>query len=134
MHYTGDMIAQRFEEAYETQIAMVSHGVWPAKFRSAMPEPINDFNLSYGALKYRERVSDYADRPPRPTREQISRLDEVLGWQTLISEQDRHILWARAAGIRWRAICKRFRISRSTANRRWLGALIDLAEAVNKIY
>lgn len=93
----------------------------PAGYRSNMPEPVHDPAEAYGWDGERPR-------PAKPTPEEISRLDEVLAWTAWLAPYERVVVWARAQGIPWRAICRRLNCSRPTAtriHRRALEAIIQ---------
>lgn len=74
--------------------------------------------------------------PPRlkrlpPSSDAISRMDEALGWLCWLEAEDAKLVWARVSGSRWKAICWRFGISRTTAHRRWEYALSLMAWRLN---
>src|SRR5688500_17942915 len=48
----------------------------------------------------------------------IARLRQVQSWMSLISPEERDVLWDRAKKQRWKQICWHLGISRPTANRR----------------
>lgn len=68
------------------------------------------------------RESPALRRPP-PLSAAITRMEEALAWLRWLEPEDAKLVWARAEGTPWKAICWRFGIARATANRRWDYAL-----------
>ncbi len=58
-------------------------------------------------------------RLPPPSAAAISRMEAALPWLTWLEPDDARLLWARAEGAPWKAICWRFGVGRATAHRRW---------------
>ena len=62
---------------------------------------------------------------------------EAYGWEnataprTLKNPNDMRIVWLRAEGVRWKPICWRIGISRTTAWQRWAAAMITIANRHN---
>lgn len=54
-----------------------------------------------------------------PSSDAISRMEETLGWLRWLEGDDAKLVWARAEGAQWKAICWRFGIALATAHRRW---------------
>jgi len=69
-------------------------------------------------------------RPPPPPAA-ISRMEEALGWLKFLTPEDARLVWVRAEGAPWKAICWRFGIARATANRRWQYGLSVIALRLN---
>ena len=57
----------------------------------------------------------------------IANLRQVQTWMSLISPEERDVLWARAKKQRWKQICWQQGISRPTAHRRRERALMLIA-------
>ena len=77
-------------------------------------------------------VVEFADRvgqePPRlrlppPAPDAISRMEETLSWLTWLDPVDAKIVWLRATGERWKAICWKVGLVRSAAHQHWQYAL-----------
>lgn len=62
-------------------------------------------------------------RRPPPLPAAITRMEEALAWLRWLEPDDAKLVWARAEGTPWKALCWRFGMSRATANRRWDYAL-----------
>jgi hypothetical protein len=58
-------------------------------------------------------------RLPPPTAAAITRMEEALAWLRWLEVENVKLVWMRAERAPWKAICWRFGIARTTANRRW---------------
>lgn len=84
-------------------------------------------------------VHDFADKvgqEPRPMRvlpspAAISRMEETLSWTVGLDPIDGKIVWMRAHGERWKAICWSVGMQRSAAHEHWLYALCVIAWRLN---
>jgi hypothetical protein len=84
-------------------------------------------------------VHDFADKvgqEPRPMRvlpspAAISRMEETLSWTVGLDPTDGKIVWMRAHGERWKAICWSVGMQRSAAHEHWLYALCVIAFRLN---
>ena len=84
-------------------------------------------------------VHDFADKvgqEPRPMRvlpspAAISRMEETLSWTVGLDPIDGKIVWMRAHGERWKAICWAVGMQRSAAHEHWLYALCVIAFRLN---
>ena len=70
-------------------------------------------------------------RRPLPSPSAISRMEETITWSRLLKPEDAKLVWARAEGVPWKAICWRFGIARATAHRRWQYGLSVIAWQLN---
>lgn len=66
-------------------------------------------------------------RRPLPSAAAITSMEETLTWVRFLEPIDGKLLWARAEGAPWKAICWRFGVTRSTAHRRWQYGLSVIA-------
>lgn len=75
------------------------------------------------------------ERPMRviPSAAAISRMEECFDWLLLLNPEDARIVWLRAEGARWRQVCIRAGVVRSTAWRRWVAALLTIAKKLEKL-
>lgn len=80
------------------------------------PSIANEFSDRVGQEPTRMR------RPP-PSPDAITRAEATLLWLRWLEVEDARLVWMRAGRARWREICQRFGIARSTANRRYDYAL-----------
>jgi hypothetical protein len=69
-------------------------------------------------------------RPP-PSPRAIDRMEAVLPWLAWLEPEVGKLVWARAEGTPWKAICWRFGIARATAHRRWEYGLSVIAWRLN---
>lgn len=87
-----------------------------------------------------EVVHEFADlvgqEPPRlhrpcPAPDAITRMEETLGWTVGLDPVDAKIVWLRASGERWKAICWKVGLARAAAHEHWLYALCVIAWKLN---
>ena len=62
-------------------------------------------------------------RRPAPARDAIDRMEQALPWLRWLEAEDAKLVWARVEGTRWKEVCWRFGITRTTAHRRYAYAL-----------
>ncbi len=67
-----------------------------------------------------------------PPADAITRMDETLCWLRWLEPDDAKLVWMRAEGRPWKAVCWRFGLARSTANRRYAYALNLIAWRLRK--
>jgi len=72
------------------------------------------------------RDTEPTQRPP-PSPDSISRMERTLEWLRWLEPEDAKLVWMRAEGKPWKAICWRFGMARATANRHWEYALSLIA-------
>jgi hypothetical protein len=70
-------------------------------------------------------------RRPAPAPDAISRMEETLQWLRWLEPIDAKIVWQRANGERWKAICYQVGLARAAANEHWLYALCRIAWRLN---
>jgi hypothetical protein len=79
---------------------------------------------------------DLVGQEPRPMRilsspAAISRMEETLTWTVGFDPVDGKIIWLRASGERWKAICCKVGLQRTAAHEHWLYALCVIAFRLN---
>ena len=116
--WTPERVEERLTEAADVLRRLPEEKV--QGFFNVWPEVVRDFADMVGALPQPMR------RPP-PSASAISRMEETLTWMRFLAPEDGKLLWARAEGARWKAICWRFGVSRATAHRRWQYGLSVIA-------
>jgi len=127
----ADVVVYRLEEAGSTLLALPGTG-WNTRLRTSALEIVRTALENYG---WAERQI----RPPVPSAQRISRMDEALGWIALIP-QDRYVL-RRIVGARslvspvterhlypWRRLAAALGADHK-AVQRWHGQGIDLIVA-----
>ncbi len=117
-HWTPEIVAERLEEAADTLRRLP-----PVRVRghaSSWPEVVRDVREAYGWDEARPRLG-----PPSPAA--IDAMDEALRWLAWLEPDEARLVWLRAEGVRWKLICYRFGVGRSTAWRRWVCALVKIA-------
>ena len=110
-------IEERFEEAARTL------------HRLPDDKPCGHFNTWPAIVRTIWEVMAMEPRPMKvwATPESISRMEECFDWMLWLDADDARIVWMRAEKASFRAISRRFGLSRMTAWRRWAGALILIA-------
>jgi len=68
---------------------------------------------------------------PPPSPRAISRMEETLGWLVWLEPTDAKIVWLRATGERWKAVCWKVGLVRSAAHQHWLYALCVIVLRLN---
>jgi Domain of unknown function (DUF6362) len=124
-HWTVEDLRQRLSEAawVMRRMPMPRHGK-PAGLRSPWPEIVQEWTAYGWSLAHAPRI------PPTP--EEITRLDEVLGWLCWdLTPDQRMVLWARANRWTWTRICDLDEVSRAGHGRteRWLRQIRGDGEA-----
>ena len=61
----------------------------------------------------------------------IQRIEDCIGWLAYLDPEDARIVWQRAEGVRWRQVCIRAGVVRSTAWRRWAASLLTISKHLN---
>ncbi len=119
--WTIEQVAERFREAAQTAHRLPPVRVqgyfntWPAILR----QPWETFSGDNACYRF----------PPDPAA--IDRMEETMRWVLWLGEEERHLVWMRAEGWRWRNICRRFGCDRTTAWRRWQRALTVVVGHLN---
>ena len=123
MVISASEVEDRFEEAALT-LRRLPGGAGPRGYGSSWPEVLREQRHAYGYHETRLRVV--------PTAREIARMEEVFDWLKLIDDPvDRRIVWMRAEGHRWRAVCREAGLSRSAAWRRWGAALVTVSKRLS---
>ena len=120
--WTPDEVEARLKEAADVLDRLPDRNV--QGYFNLWPEIVHDFADRVGQKPEPMR------RPPPPAAA-ISRMEEALAWIRLLALEDGKLVWARAEGTPWKAICWRFGIARSTADRRWRYGLGVIAIRLN---
>ncbi|MTH62149.1 DUF6362 family protein [Paracoccus litorisediminis] len=124
MTLTSALIWERMEAAALTLRRLPNpSGSGARGYGSSWPTVVREAKDAYGYHATRLRVV------PSPT--DIQNMDEALGWLSLISDPlDRRIVWMRAEGHRWRAVCHRVGLVRQTAHRRAIAAVLTIERSL----
>ena len=107
----ADVLKRRPEERVQGYFS-----VWPEVVRSA-----------YDAFGWHDPVL----KRPWPSPASIDRMEETLTWMRFLAPEDARLVWTRAEGAPWKAVCWRFGIARATAHRRWRYGLSVIALRLN---
>ncbi len=117
--YTAVELADRFEE-----MADVLNRLEPVIRRqkvSFWPEFPSDPNQAYG-------YGEYTLSRPKPSGEQIDRMDQCLYWLLRLNKQQKELIWARASKFSWRKIAAMRGCNKDTAKMKWTVILFELIE------
>ena len=120
--WTLEEVETRLEDA-----AQVIHRLPPVSvpgYFNSWPSIMNEFSDLVGQKGQPMRL-------PPPSTAAITRMEETLGWLRWLEGEDAKLVWARADGKPWKAICWRFGIARATAHRRWQYGLSVIAWRLN---
>ncbi|KZK84940.1 hypothetical protein PsAD13_01474 [Pseudovibrio sp. Ad13] len=91
----------------------------PRRDGNTWPQVIHDVHEAYGYNKTQIRAV--------PSAKDIQLMEEAIDWLRYIPQpDDRKILWMRAEGFRWRPICIQVGLTRSTAHRRAVAAVLTI--------
>ena len=123
--WTATMVGGRLAEAADTLRRLPSAKV--QGYVSAWPQVVRDFWEGFGWNEVEVRLG-----PPSPGA--IDRMDETLCWLRWLERDEIRLVWLRAEGVRWKLICMRFGVGRTTAWYRWQGALSKIAARLNGAY
>ena len=123
MALTPREIEDRFEEAAFT-LRRLPEKDRPRGYASCWPPVVRDAaEVHAGAAEAPMRVI--------PSAAAITRMEECFDWLLMLDPEDARIVWLRAEGVRWRQVCIRAGVVRSTAWRRWAAALLTIAKRLN---
>lgn len=105
------------ERAADTlrRLPMPSHAR-PANVQSSWPSGPLEPSEGYAASEASRSIQ-------RPTARSISELDRVLPWLSSLDTADRRLVWARASGLSWPRLARRFGITVGQVRYRWNGAI-----------
>ncbi len=120
MTLTPREIEDRFEEAAYT-LRHLPERNRPRGYASSWPPFVRDAMQAYG----------YTPEAPMrivPSAAAISRMEECFDWLLILDPEDARIVWLRAEGVRWRQVCYRAGVVRTTAWRRWAASLLTIAK------
>ncbi|MBL9054994.1 MAG: hypothetical protein JNJ84_01825 [Rhodobacteraceae bacterium] len=118
-------IEDRLEEAAHT-LRNLPEKDRPRGYGNSWPPVVHDARHAYGYTP---------ERPMRviPSAAAISRMEECFDWLLMLNPEDARIVWLRAEGARWRQVCIRAGVVRSTAWRRWVAALLTISKKLEKL-
>nr|BDD46857.1 hypothetical protein 21 [bacterium] len=120
--WTVKDVADRFEEA-----VMTLRRLPPVKVRgyfNAWPQVIHDV---YELLQ--QEPDDFRLGSPSPSA--ITRMEETFDWIMWVSIEERKLIWLRAERVPWKLICRQLGVSRNTAWRHWVAALLKITHKLS---
>lgn len=108
--WTTALVEERLAEAVDVLKRLPEEKV--QGYFSSWPEIVRSFHEAFG-------WHDPVMKRPWPSPASIDRMEVTLTWMQFLAPEDAKLVWARAEKKRWKEICWRFGVTRSTANRRW---------------
>jgi hypothetical protein len=121
-NWTVTDIADRFEEAAQTLKRLPPVRV--QGYSSTWPEIVRTVMEQLQADRLPMRLG-----PPLP--DAISRMEETINWVFWLEEDERRLVWLRAARVPWRPICWQLGCGRTKAWQMWTIALLKIATRLN---
>jgi hypothetical protein len=81
------------------------------------------------SYEFSDLIGQEMPRPKRPwpAPDAISRMEETLTWTIGLDQVDAKIVWLRASGVRWKAVCGTVGLARAACHEHWLYALCVIA-------
>lgn len=119
--WTADDVADHFEEAFRT-------------LRKLPPVRVQGyFNAWPQIVRSEKEILAMEPQPMRiwPSTAAITRLEQTFDWVLWIGEDERRLIWSRAARRPWKEISGELGVDRTTAWRRWQMALAKIADRLN---
>ncbi len=121
-NWTVTDIADRFEEAAQTLKRLPPVRV--QGYSSTWPEIVRTVMEQLQADRLPMRLG-----PPLP--DAISRMEETINWVFWLEEDERRLVWLRAARVPWRPICWQLGCGRTKAWQMWTIALLKVTTRLN---
>ncbi|MBF0341098.1 MAG: hypothetical protein HQL95_09090 [Magnetococcales bacterium] len=124
--WTPKMVAERLEEAARTLRVLRVTGLKPLGYGSTWPDVVHDPNEAFGWNATEIRLG-----PPTP--ESITRMDEALNWLRWLEPDQMRLVWLHAEGVPRKVITNNLGVSRVTAWRLWMSALMIITSRLGRI-
>lgn len=122
IHWTPSLV-----EAYITEAADVLSRLPEPRVRgfvTSWPPIVREFCEAYG-------WQDAVLRRPPPPAAAIDRMDMALQWLAWLDQRDSRIVWLRACGKPWKAVCWEVGLARAAAHQHWMFALCVISWRLN---
>ena len=119
--WTADDVADHFEEAFRT-------------LRKLPPVRVQGYFNAWPQIVRSEKEILAMEPQPMlvwPSTSAITRLEQTFDWVLWIGEDERRLIWWRAARRPWKEISSELGVDRTTAWRRWQMALAKIADRLN---
>lgn len=121
--WTGKDVADQFEEAIKTLRRLPRPAM--KGYRTLWPP------IVYTAWEIMAQEKLPLRLGP-PSAIAIDRMEQTFNWIAWLEVEERQIVWMRAANLPWRAVCRQFGVSRTTAWERWTMAMLKIAHRLNR--
>ena len=122
--FTTESVEERFEEAARTLKRLSIPRLKPQGYFNGWPDII----YTTWELEMQDKLPLRLGPPPA---DQISRMEEALGWLWWLEPDERNLVWMRAGGVRWKVICYRIGYSRETMRTKHKIALTRISARLN---
>jgi len=119
--WTPSLVEERLVEAADVLRRLPEPRI--QGYFNTWPEICRTFDDKVGLEPGRMRVA--------PSPEAISRMEETLTWTFGLDDLDGRIVWLRAMGERWKAVCWTVGLRRTAVHERWLYALCIISLQLN---
>ena len=119
--WTAEDVADHFEEAFRT-------------LRKLPPVKVQGYVTAWPQIvRSQKEILAMEPEPMRvwPSAGAISRLEQTFDWVLWLCEDERHLIWWRAARRPWKEITYELGVDRSTAWRQHKLALTKIASRLN---
>lgn len=122
MKWTPLLVEERMEEAADVLARLPDRKVqghfcnWPPILR--------EYWESFG-------WQEASMRRPQPSAAAIDRMDETMTWLAWVDPVDAKVIWLRASGHRWKAVCWKTGLARTAANQHWMYGLYVIVWRLN---
>lgn len=124
-NWTATDVAKRFEEAVRT-------------LRRLPPVRVQGYVNLWPPIFYTARELWEMDKTPirlgPPSAAAITRMEKTLPWICWVDVEERHLIWLRAHGVRWKKIGVRLGLHPKTAWRHWVIALLKIAGELDRTH
>lgn len=122
--WTPKMVADQIEESATTMRRLVVAGLRPREYGNSWPTVVHDAMEAYGWNEVLVRLGP-------PPAEAITRMDRVLSWLSWLDVDQVRLVWLHAERVPRKVITASLGISRATAWRFWMAALMIIVNRLN---
>ena len=122
--WTKRTVASRLEEAASTLRNLRVPGMRPLEYGNNWPDIIHDMMDAYG-------WHEAEFKPPTPTAESITRMDEALGWLRWLEPVQVRLVWLYAERVPRKMIMAKMGMGRTKVWGMWDAAILAITTMLN---
>ena len=122
IHWTPSLVEETITEAADVLSRLPDPRV--RGYITSWPPIVREYWEAFG-------WQDAVLRRPPPPADAIDRMDMALQWLAWLDRVDCRIVWLRACGRRWKAICWEVGLARAAAHQHWMFALCVISWRLN---